>query len=72
MLNDLTPNLTTLVNRNRFLKVLLKNPTVATSTFAIDQTLGDKPEFCKESCKTCSCVDFYTIEQIESCEKIGD
>lgn len=67
MLNDLTPNLTTLVNRNRFLKVLLKNPTVATSTFAIDQTLGDKPEFCKESCKT-----FYTIEQIESCEKIGD
>ena len=68
---EINTNIEYLKDKNDFLKILMREQSVANNTVPISQTYTDKPEFCKESCKLCSCDRHFTIEDIQNTAKIG-
>ena len=68
---EIDANIRYLKDKNDFLKVLIREQSVANNAVAIPQTFTDKPEFCKESCKSCNCESYFSIEEIQNTAKIG-
>ena len=68
---EIDTNIGYLKDKNDFLKLLIREQSVANNAVAIPQTYTDMPEFCKESCKSCNCENYYTIEEIQNTAKIG-